>query len=182
MRTFSRWMPSRQLSGDIALLAPLAGGALVLVIRYPWVLIGAVGVVAIGHVLDRGRRERLRAWATERRGEGLCTFARAFPRNQRDGWVLRAVYEELQPHYTIGCTAVPPRPADFLHADLQIDPDDMEFIALNAATRARRNVKDWQENPYRDRVLTVADLVALIGAQPRGAVGQIPDRLDRRHA
>lgn len=168
MRTFSRWMPRSRLSrASIAVLIGLAGGAAVLVRRHSWLLIPAAAVLAISHVLDRRRRARLQAWAGEREGEGLCTFVRAFPRDQRDGWVLRAVYVELQPYYRIDRRVVAPRPGDLLREELKMDPEDIEFIVLASVKRAGRESGNWKTNPYRDHVLSVADLVALVGAQPR---------------
>jgi hypothetical protein len=172
MPTFSRRMPAAHrpmtLMARIVHIA-LACGAIALFVSYPWLLAVWLGVGLVGHVLDRSRRARLRAFAAERPGESLCTFARAISRTERDGWVLRAVYEELKPHYRVGKLVVPPRPSDELRSDLEIDPEDLEDVIVTAARRAGRDAQHWEANPYRNRLHTVADLVGMISAQTRVA-------------
>ena len=118
------------------------------------------------YVMNRGRAARLRTLAAERHGESICTFARAFARGDRDPFVLRAVYEELAPYLTVGSTAIPLRPSDLLEQDLQVDGEELEFLAGDLARRSGRVLTNSQANPYYGRIKTIGDLVAFLRAQP----------------
>ena len=96
----------------------------------------------------------------------MCTFVRAYARGDRDPFVLRAVYEELAPYLTVGGTAIPLRPTDLLEQDLQVDGEELEFLARELATRCGRALTDSQANPYHGRIKTIGDLVAFLRAQP----------------
>ena len=82
---------------------------------------------------------------------------------------MRAVWDELQPYVEVRRRHVPIRPADRLLEDLEIDDEDLEDLAVRAATRAGRATSDWQSNPLNGSVVTVGDLVRLISLQPRVA-------------
>ena len=109
--------------------------------------------------------------ADARVGEDIGTFARAFDRRapEFDPWVVRAVWDALQQHVEARGRHVPLRPSDQLVAHLDIDADDLEDVAVEAATRAGRNSSDWRANPVNRPVETVADLVRLVALQPRVA-------------
>src|SRR5688500_8901926 len=105
MRSFSRWMPPvPKVHWAIRYpgLCLLLGAAGWLVLRHPWVLLAVSALLGLSAFADRGRRHGLRLLSTQRAGESLCTFARAFPRRERDGWVLRAVWQQLQPYCDFG--------------------------------------------------------------------------------
>jgi hypothetical protein len=168
--TFSRWMP-RTKSPSAAWrwggFLTLVAVALWFLIHYsPWVPAGTAIAIVLLYVMNRGRAARLRALAAERQGESICTFARAYARGDRDPFVLRAVYEELAPYLTVGGNAIPLRPSDSLEQDLQVDGEELEFLARDLATRSGRTLTDSQDNPYHGRVKTIGDLVAFLRAQP----------------
>ncbi len=170
MPTFSRWMPRSKSpsaiwrwGGFLTLLAV----ALWFFIHYsPWVPAGTAIAIVLLYVMNRARAARLRKLAAERQGESICTFARAYARGDRDPFVLRAVYEELAPYLAVGGTAIPLRTTDLLEQDLQVDGEELEFLARDLATRCGRSLTASQANPYYGRIKTIGDLVALLRAQP----------------
>ncbi len=169
MRTFSRWMPpaaTPSRSAQIGCLASLVAAAVWLTARYPWLPVAALAFLAVADLRDRPHRERLRRMADERVGESLCTFARAFPRGQRHPWILRAAYEELQPHCAVSNHHLPLRPSDRWREDYGIDPEEFDDIAIAIARRLGLDLKDSRANPYYGRVDTVADLVAFLSKLP----------------
>ncbi len=173
MGTFSRWMPEREslspLGEAIAwtVLAALGAGAVWLVLRYPWSLL-VVGLIALHSVLINRRREaQLRRLAASRAGESLCTFTRALPRAERDPWAIRAVYGALSRHVRFGKATLPLRPSDRLVEDLRVDPDDLNDLVYGVADRIGRDMDRSYLNPYYDRVVTIADLLAFLRMQPR---------------
>src|SRR5260221_490797 len=135
MPTFSRWMPRSKSpsaiwrwGGFLTLLAV----ALWFFIHYsPWVPAGTAIAIVLLYVMNRARAARLRKLAAERQGESICTFARAYARGDRDPFVLRAVYEELAPYLAVGGTAIPLRTTDLLEQDLQVDGEELEFLAVH---------------------------------------------------
>ena len=171
MRTFSRWMPpvrslspAWKYSGAIVLSVV----AIWLLVRaYPFAPVGAALAIGLLYLFERRRVARYRALAAARRGEGLCTFVRGFPRHDRDPYVLRAVYEELAPYFAIGKVVVPVRPADALEDDLALDDEELEFAAESIARRCGRTLTEVAANPFYGRLKTVEDLVRFFYAQPR---------------
>ncbi len=174
MPTLSRWMPRLPDPEWSALAIVLASGlalvALWLVLEHPWLLAWVAGYAAVGYLLDRPWRVRMRRWAEERHGDSLCTFARAVPRPERDGWIIRALCEELAPHVRIGGEQVPLRPSDRLREDLAIDEDDLSDAVAAVAERVGRSVERCEANEYFDRVRTVSDLIAFLRRQPLRSV------------
>ena len=170
MRTFSRWMkPTPPLSlvvrlGGTILLAALA--TWLLVRYYPWSTVITAAVLGSGYLASRERAARMRSRAAAREGENLCTFVRAFPRAERDPYILRAVYDEILPHLTFGKNSVPLRHLDRLAEDLDIDVGDLEASIQSAAKRAGRVLDGCERNPFYRRIDTVADLVAFLRHQP----------------
>jgi hypothetical protein len=111
----------------------------------------------------------VRALAAERQGESICSFVRAFARGDRDPHVLRAVYEELAPYLAVSDTVAPLRASDSLDDDLQLDAEELEFVARSIAERTGRTISNSETNPHFGKVKTVRDLVAFLRAQPRVA-------------
>ena len=160
MRRFSRWMP-RHEDVPTTLVRKVAFGAFLVVlapVMAAFMVIGAPWLVR-----DALRRARLR---TERQGEGICTFARAFDRRAVDPWIIRAVHEELQPYFETRHGPVPLRPADRLYGELRIDDDELDGVARTIARRTGRPLVDTERNPVRT-VETVDDLVRFFPHQPR---------------
>lgn len=116
---------------------------------------------------------RLAALAAVRPGESICSFARALPVRDLDTWVVRATFEQLQAHLPGLHAAFPVRPSDRLVADLGIDPDDLEDIAFQVATRAGRSMDGGPANPYYNKVTTVEDLINFLCAQPNGTTREV---------
>jgi hypothetical protein len=107
-------------------------------------------------------KKRLRCLSAHRSGESICTFARAINARERDTWVVRSVYEQIQSWLPV---AVPLRPSDDFSKDLRLG-DDLEEIAEEAAFHAGRSFRDVKSNPLYGKVFTVQDLVEFISAQP----------------
>lgn len=177
MSTFSRWIPPApepRLGRSGWLVLGSIVGLLLLVVLFTTA--GRV-VVSLGLPLlalsELAHRRQLRRVATERVGEDIGSFARAFDRRTEpfDPWVVRAVWDVLQPYVTFGGGRAPLRPSDRLGDDLRIDPDDIDMaIVQKVAARTGRSLERVEENPFHGRVTTVGDLVRLLSGQaPRGA-------------
>jgi hypothetical protein len=160
-RRLSRWMPPADdepatlrgriiANGLIALMSPMI--AVLMVAGAPIIIRDAV------------RRRRMRA---ERAGEGLCTFARSFNRRTVDPWIIRAVYQALQPYVDTRDGPVPIRPSDRLYGELRIDEDELNDVAETIARRIGRPLENSTANPLYGRVETVGDLVRFFTHQPR---------------
>lgn len=119
------------------------------------------GLLAILSRLEARRRHRI---ATERKGESVCSFARAIDMRRLDPWIVRAVYEEV--HDTAG---FPLRPSDTLLRDLRLHEDDLDLIVMDIARRCGRSLDDFEQNPCAGPIETVRDLIEVLNAQPRTA-------------
>lgn len=173
MRTLSRNMPPVPkapwtLGTYVAfgVLAVLGVGVLYLLTVHvaAWIILG--GLFLVGFILNRKHHRHLRHMAAERSGEDLCSFVRAFDRRVADPWVLRAVYEELQPYCTFPGGVLPLRPSDRLEKDLKIDGEELDYLALDIARRCWRSMENSERNPFYSRVQTVHDLVSFFSHQP----------------
>jgi hypothetical protein len=131
------------------------------------VFVGGIALVSL--VLNARSARALRALAVDRAGEDIGTFARALDRRapEFDPWVVRAVWDELQHCVRYDDRRLPLRPSDRLVADLRIDPDDLEDMAIDVARRVGREDSDWAANPMCGRVTTVAEFIQLVALQPR---------------
>jgi hypothetical protein len=128
-------------------------------------------VVALVTVhLSIGERRRLARLAEARRGESICSFARSFERRAVDTWVIRAVFEELQPYCRYGRRVLPLRATDDLEEVLRIDPEDLCDLATDMAFRAGRSLEGCDENPFFGRVRTASDLVLFLANQPARSI------------
>src|SRR4029077_10265041 len=132
---------------DVFILFSLFGAVLAaLVSCYP-VILAPVGVAVLLTVTSViGERRRLAALAAERQGESICSFARAFDCRAVDTWVIRAVFEELQPYRVFGRGRLPLRPTDELVGDQAIDDEDLEDLTEDIACRAGRSLEDYVKN------------------------------------
>jgi hypothetical protein len=166
MRPFSRWMPKPDTPGVsavgwliVAFVLPIF--ILLLAVTWPLMLFGRF-------FLNRHFRRLL----SERPGEDIGTFARAFDRRTQpfDPWVVRAVWDALVPYVVCGGRKVPVplRPSDRLFEDLRIDPEDTEFELIEEiATRSRHSLNNLENNPFFGEMETVGDLIHFISLQPR---------------
>jgi hypothetical protein len=156
MRTFSRWMPP--LSEP-----PWTLGDYVLFLCFLPLIIVALAallpLIILSKIWPGG--DPLRRIASERMGEDIGTFARAFDRRTEpfDPWVVRATWEALQ------FVGIPLRPTDRLGEDLCID-DELDLVS-EIAERTGHSLADIEANPYFARCSTlwntsVGDLVKLI--------------------
>ena len=174
MRQFSRWMPPPERA-SLSLRDYISLGVSGTVVIAGFVLspafLGSVVICAIiAIVLALYDQRRLRLLSVQRQGEDIGTFARSFDRHSElfDPWVVRAVWEELQPYVAFRGGRMPLRPADDLDTFICIDPEDLEFDVLPTITkRARRSLENMEANPFYGRVETVEDLVMFIANQPR---------------
>lgn len=179
MRRPSRLMPK------LSPRAPGLAGWLVILAILAWLLwliiagwrnnapataagLGAAAMYAVYYwKRHREYRAMLRALATERAGESIGDFARAFDTREIDTWVIRAVYEQLQAYLAPVHANFPLRASDQLKT-LVSDPDDLDMdLAVEIAERTGRSYDHAEQNPYYGRVNTVGDVVHFFNAQPR---------------
>jgi hypothetical protein len=129
------------------------------------VVLAAVVVLAtIGSIYSRAR---LRRFAANRTDESIGSFAKSFPRQSVDPWILRAVYEGFARYFAAEQRGFSVRPSDRLDEDLRLDAGDLEELIEEISARAGRSLRDHAANPWSGRVQTIADLVAYLQAQPR---------------
>jgi hypothetical protein len=115
-------------------------------------------------------RRHMRRLASEREGEDIGTFARAFDRHSEpfDPWVVRATWDALDVYVAFDGRHLPLRPGDRLVEDLCIDPDDICFELISeVAERSGHSMENVKSNPYCGRINTVGDFVRFITLQPR---------------
>ena len=131
-----------------------------------WIGTGAVfGVLSlICWRASVGRSQRFAALAATRPSESICDFARSFDRHTTDTVLIRSVYETVQEQ--MGGPPVPLRAFDRFLEDLDLDDDDLDEIAVDAAALARRSLVSTDSNPLYGRVSTVQDLVDFLRHQP----------------
>ena len=110
------------------------------------------------------RSQGLRELAATRPSESICDFARSFDRRTIDTVLMRSVYEAVQEQ--MGGPPVPLRAEDRLLEDLDLDSDDLDEIAVDAARLARRSLDATDSNPLYGRVSTLQDLVDFLHHQP----------------
>lgn len=141
-------------------------GFVALLVYQPLIL-AAIGVmVVLSIVLGILDHRRLSWLAAERQGESICTFAKSFDYRAIDTWIIRAVFEELQPWCKSGRLVMPLRAADDLEGVLNIDLEDLEELFFDIADRSRRSTEDCDRNPLFGKVKTVSDLVSFLVHQP----------------
>jgi hypothetical protein len=137
---------------------------------FPIVLAPIAAVVVATICVTVAHRRYLARLAADRQGESICTFARSFDYRAIDTWIIRAVFEELQPYCRFGRYMLPLRGTDDLDGDLRIDPDELDDLAADIAYRAGRSMDETTGNPLYGKVGTVADLVLFFVHQPKRAV------------
>lgn len=170
MRKPSRSMPPAPsapwtLPSCIA-FALIVGVLVAFVYVYPVILLILFAIVVLTVIVGVHEGRRLATLAGERQGESICTFTRSFDYRRVDTWVIRAVFEELQPYCRFGRRVLPLRAADDLDAVLRIDPEDLDDLASDMAFRAGRSLEDSEKNPFFGKVKTVSDLVSFLANQP----------------
>lgn len=169
MRQFSRHIPPAPIRKP----SPLAWFFLAIVLTafamvawdYPIVTGLLILVIAVSVLFDSLRQKRL---IKERAGENICQFARSFDCRKTDTRIIRAVYEEFGRSLGSKDVVFPVRAADILFSSqsLNIDSEDLDWIAQDIAFRAGRSLANAEQNPYFGKIETVADLVAFFTAQP----------------
>ena len=136
------------------------------------IVIGLIG--GCSAVLARTWIRDLAAQAAERRqaGESLCTFARAFPRRDVDTWVIRAVWDALQPYLRRRTDApFPIRATDRPCTDFGIHVEDLEDLADELLVWTGRSWDGADQDPLYSKEETVDDLVRFVDAQPLREAG-----------
>lgn len=143
------------VAAAVAFLAWL--GALLQVLIYGFVLLAAGWM---GGIWSEMHARRLRL---ARPKDSICTFARGFNYRATDTWIIRAVYEALQPEVSF-----PIRSTDRFAEELCIDVDDLDDAIFDeVAFRAGRSTENCEQNPMYGQIKTVADVVAFFSHQPR---------------
>ncbi len=171
-RRFSRHLPPLQREPlGLRLWLVLMGFAiwfLAVLYSYPVATVSTLLVlVGANHMLCRRSTRRTLALAATRPGNPLCTFARALDLRAVDPWVVRATFEELQTYFPQQAQPFPIRPTDKMVDDLDIDPDDINFIAQDIAERAGYSLESSQQNPLYGKVETVGELIQFFTHQPK---------------
>ncbi|WP_165220499.1 hypothetical protein [Aquisphaera insulae] len=146
----------------LAFLCPV-----ILIIAPAIVVIAGLFLTAMGRILD----DRLSRLAAERPGESICTFARSFDYRTIDTWVIRAVFEGLQPCCRFRHGVLSLRADDDFDKVLSIDDEDLEDLVVETARRAGRSFDDYEKNPFYGSIRTPRDLVHFLVNQPRVASG-----------
>lgn len=172
MKHFSRWMPqfvvapttTRQKIAPAAIAVLGAGG----LIWFSAVRVIGLGLVVVVAVILLYEELRLRRVSAERQGEDIGTFAKAFDRRspEFDPWVVRAVWDALQPYRSHRGGVAPLRPSDRLTLLMGVD-DIYDVVAPEIAQRAGRSLDNPEANPKYRQVETVADVVQFFWHQPR---------------
>jgi hypothetical protein len=150
--------PRLSFVGSLVLVAILSSCALLIWIE-PWAVLAVVAISIVLTLVDKCWRTRM---ANSRQHESLCTFARNFDCRAIDTWIIRAVYEQIQP-----LVGFPLRKWDTLRADLRLDGDDLSCLAEEIAARTGRPLHGTEKNPWFGRVDTVADLVSFFSCQSK---------------
>ena len=154
---------------SLCVLALLLTGLLYLLWGISALVVEAISICAIALMswhYSRSEREKLGAMARGRSEVGICEFAEEFDPRGVDTWIIRAVYEQLQETLVDLHPRFPLRAGDAL-TDLVGDPEDLEDIVVEIATRTNRSLADHGANPHYRDMATVGDLVQFFNAQPR---------------
>ena len=180
MRRFSRWMPAPAANDAWkpkakAAVVVLAAAGIISMALWPSARIVAaiffVVLIAAWSLSDR----RLRQVADTRQGEDIGSFAKAFDRRRSDfdPWVVRAVWDALQPYRTYRGGVAALRPSDRLESFMDLDDLD-DILFCDVAERTGRTLDNLALNPRYGQVETVADLVELFWQQPRSEQPSMP--------
>ena len=180
MRRFSRWMPPPAANAawapkaKAAVVVLAAAGILSMAVWPSARIVAAIFfaiLVAAWWLSDR----RLRLVAVTRPGEDIGSFAKMFDRRRPDfdPWVVRAVWDALQPYRTFRGGVAPLRPSDRLASFMDLDDLD-DILFCDVAERTGRTLDNLALNPRYGQVETVADLVELFWQQPRGEQPNMP--------
>ena len=171
MKPFSRRMPrfvvapqSTRQNIALAAIAVLGTGGLIWFSEVRLLALFLAGLFAVAWLYDDLRLRRVSA---ERQGEDIGTFAKAFDRwsPQFDPWVVRAVWDALQPYRAHRGGVAPLRPSDRLKAVVDVD-ELYKVPAPEIAQRTGRSLDNPEANPKYQRVETVADVVHFFWNQP----------------
>lgn len=158
--TLPRWGGTPLIGLSIGL--PLASSGA----QFPLVSV-PVGIPTMLYAIAAYRHRRSpRRLAAGRPGESICTFARSFDCRETDTWIVRAMFEELQPAAKASGRVLPIRREDRLDEILVAEELELEDLIIDAASRAGRSVAGYEEKPRPFPVRTVADLVAFLMLQP----------------
>ena len=144
-------------------LAALAVALVGLAIAFPLfagILVALYGAAALYNSWHLARLRK------GREVESICTFARAFDLRQIDPWVVRAVWDALQPYVRSKGRDFPIRPSDDITRDLCVDPEDGDELVASCAKRAGRSMEYAEQNPLFGSIWTVEDFVRFLNAQP----------------
>lgn len=181
MRTPSRRMPPRIETPNwpttavgwligCATTAGFVAGSLAIVWAIPGILIvlGCMVLFVVGRSVLHPTVPTMPALAASREGESICTFARSFDCRTIDTWIIRAVFDEMEPWCRYRGGRLPVRAGDDLYAVFGIIDEDVDDLVVAAGTRAGRamDLADCLDNPMRHKVATVADVVLFIHHQP----------------
>ena len=107
--------------------------------------------------------------SSKERGEAnICEFARSFDYRNTDTKVIRTVWNYISKEML--CVKGRPfhvRADDHLENDLQIDTEDLEDFLTDTSKKLNISIEQTEQNPYYDKVETVADLVHFIDHQKK---------------
>lgn len=168
-RPFSRSMPpldsdSEPLPfGSKLVLAALALSVVGFAFALPLVVAAFGTLYGVLVLYNNWRLARLRK---SREGESICTFARTFDLREVDPWIVRAVWDALQPYVSSRGRDFPIRPTDDITSGLCVDPEDGDELVAQCAKRAGRSMENVEQNPLFGSIWTVEDCVRFLNMQP----------------
>jgi hypothetical protein len=165
-----------ELKAKIAVAVLVAGGIVSITFWPAARLVAAIFIACLVTAWWLSDR-RMRRVAFGRQTEDIGSFAKAFDRRRPDfdPWVVRAVWDALQPYRTFRGGVAPLRPSDRLGSFMDLDDLD-EIVFPEVAERTGRTLDNVAPNRMYGRLETVADLVELFWQQPRGEQPKMPLR------
>lgn len=130
-------------------------------LSWPWFLV-VLAIVCAGYILeshfDRRRQAKI---AADRDGKSLCTFVRSLDFRNIDTWIIRAVYEAIEPEVKF-----PIYKSDSFKF-LKFDAEIVDYFAEEVAQRTGRPLTNCELNPRYGKVETVADMIEFFMHQPK---------------
>lgn len=121
---------------------------------------GAISMI-LGH-------RRMKKIAIDRGEPNICEFARSFDYRNVDTKIIREVWNELQK--CLGKYDGKPFPVkaeDLFEDTYELDPDDLDDVYWAVADRLGIETENPENNPFRNQVTTVKNLVLFLHNQPR---------------
>ncbi len=151
-----------------ALAAWAIGGPILAAVAMPWLWLAYALGIALFWLLLKAypnrfmSEERLR----ERGDASICAFRKDLNLRRIDPWIVRAVWDEIQPFLHTKWGRFPARVDDRWDEDLAIAGEDIDPTIESVAKRAGYSLENSEANPYYGKVVSLRDLIEFVNAQP----------------